>query len=166
MQDLIKSLLPLGLVFLATGCGPADRQAILIGQWAASSTAGLAMSVKLSKDAKSNSDAYKGGKALAATGVEIKKDGTFMLVWAGHQCQGDWTFDKQSGEVALKVKSAEPLLPTPAAKDAPAFKPQTYTAYLDEDNSRLRFLPVPPDIAKTMDKNGPGLSGGIPLEKK
>ena len=71
------------------------------------------MAMQLGKDAKSNSEAYKAGKAMAATGIEILKDGTFVLVFAGHQCKGDWKFDKQTGEVELKVKSAEPLLPVP-----------------------------------------------------
>ena len=166
MRVSLNNLFVFGLVFLATGCGPADRQAILVGQWAASSTAGIAMAMQLGKDAKSNSEAYKAGRAMAATGIEILKDGTFVLVFAGHQCKGDWKFDKQTGEVELKVKSAEPILPVPGG-NAQAFEPRTYSAFLDEDNSSLRFVPAPPDAARQMqEKKGPGTWSGIPLEKK
>ena len=162
----MNNFLAVGLVVVASGCGPGDRQAALIGPWAASSTAGIAMAFQMKDHAKSGSDAYKAGRAMAATGIEIVKDGTFVLIFAGQQCKGDWKFDKEKGEVELKVKSAQPLLPVPDGKAAP-FEPRTYSAFLDEDNSCLRFVPAPPDAARQMnEKKGPGTWSGIPLEKK
>ena len=153
-------LLP--LVAILAGCSQ-DREAALTGRWQVDSTYATMMAVKMKNDTPgmSTAEATDAARRMGATTLDINEDNTFAMEWGGMKMHGDWTFDKDSGEVVLKIKKTE------APEANPEMSQQgevgTWAAYLESTNDSLRLFPAPPEAVEMVKKSGGPMSKGIPL---
>jgi hypothetical protein len=147
-----------------TGCST-DREQQLIGSWKGDATSATFAAIKLKEDSGASvQDATNAAKMMAATSVKLNKDKTFTSKMAGATLTGQWTFNKETGEVVL---TGSKLL-GPDQKEVPAAGVPVWTAYLSKDNDKLSFYPADPAGVATirqMNVKG-GLTQGISLYKK
>jgi hypothetical protein len=165
------SLLPgsrwaaVSLFFLAglAGCTP-DREQVVMGKWQGDELSATFAAVKMKEDSgASTEEAKNAAKVLATTFVQLKKDKTFTAGMGGAVTEGTWTFNKETGEVLMKISSMK----GPDGKEV-AGGTTEWTAYLDEDNRRLGFYPAPPGVVKMIkESTDPGaMKRGVSLYKK
>ena len=144
---------------LLTGC--ADREANLIGKWKASVMSSTFKAIKMKEDTgATQQQAQDAARIMAATFVDINSDKTFTAGAGGATSEGNWTFNKETGEVVLNITTMKGLDGAVAEQ-----KPTAWTAYMDESDMRLAFYPMPPEsvaLIKESKVKG-GLSGGISL---
>jgi hypothetical protein len=120
----------------------------------------MAAQMKQQDPSASSSDVMAASRQLRATGIDIRPDKTFQLSWAGQVMSGDWTFDKESGELLLNINKTEDLEGNPVEQAA-----QTWAAYLEPTNDRLRLYPVPKEAMELMKSSDSALAKGIALTK-
>lgn len=147
---------PLVLALLA-GCQ--SRDVVITGKWKASAALSRAAAFQAQSDKTSAgpSAAPQAGGLTDTTAIDLRKDNTFELTWQGRPIPGTWTFNKESGQVQLKLASAPGQQP---------FETGTWVAYLSQDNSKLRLYTVGPEVAEMVKKGEGPLSNGIVLEKE
>ena len=82
---------------------------------------------------------------------------------AGSTAEGTWTFNKETGEAILNINSMKGL----DGKQAEG-APKTWSAYLDDNDSRLAFYPMPPESAALLKqtKEKGALKKGISLYRR
>jgi hypothetical protein len=73
---------------------------------------------------------------------------------------GDWSFNKESGELLLNINQTKDLEGNPVEQAA-----QTWVAYLEPTNDKLRLYPVPKESVELMKSVDSPMSKGIPLTK-
>jgi hypothetical protein len=148
---------------LAAGC-QVDREQALVGNWKGDKMSATFAAIKLKDESGASTEqATEAAKILAATFVEIRQDKTFTAGMGGATTEGNWTFNKETGEVLLKISKMKGPDGTEVAQ-----APDAWTAYLGDDNRRLAFYPAPPESVTMMrqsDVKG-GLSNGVSLYKK
>ena len=121
---------------LAAGCNP-DRETIVTGKWQGDELSSTFAATKMKEDSGASlEDAKNMAKIMAMTFVELRKDKTFTAGMAGATTEGTWTFNKETGEVVMKITSMK----GPDQKEVKEFF-QAWTAILNEDNRRLSFYP-------------------------
>lgn len=123
----------------ASGC--ADREQELIGKWKASEVGAMFKAIKMKEDTGvSTQAATEAAKVMAATFVEINSDKTFTAGAGGATTEGTWTFNKETGEVVLNITTMK-------GPDGQVMEqaPSAWTAYMDESDMRLTFLPADPE---------------------
>jgi hypothetical protein len=158
----------IGLVFLAAGlAGCMDREQAAVGKWKADGSA-LGAAIRSAKMKADNPDASTGqimgaARAVGATTVHLNKDKTAEVLFGGATIKGTWTIDKEAGVVTLNLTSAEG-----AGGEQPAgeVKGQTWVAYMNDANDRLRLYMAPRDIADSLRKDGNEAPGSILLSKR
>jgi hypothetical protein len=100
--------LPVGLLLLVVGCMGCSSEMseqTLAGRWGATDKSGVASAIKIksgSPDSK-GSDIVAAAKILAATSLELKKDGEFSLQFGVNKYDGSWKFDQAEAMVDLTV---------------------------------------------------------------
>jgi hypothetical protein len=148
-------------VFAAMAAGCADRESNLIGKWKASAMSSTFKAIKMKEDTgATQQQAEEAAKVMAATFVDINSDKTFTAGMGGATTEGNWTFNKETGEVVLNITTMKG--PDGAVVEQ---KPSAWTAYMDDNDMRLAFYPAPPEsVALIKDsKVKGGLSGSISL---
>jgi len=147
---------------LSGGCGGREQE--LIGKWKASAISSTFKAIKMKEDSgATQQQAEEAAKIMAATYVEVKSDKTFTAGMGGATVEGTWTFNKETGEVVLNISSMKG-----PDGNAAGGAPNAWTAYLDDNDSRLSFYPMPPEsvaLIKQAKQKG-GLSGGISLYRR
>ena len=148
---------------LAAGCAR-DREQELIGKWKGSALNATFKAIKMKEDTgATQKEAEEAAKTMAATFVELKSDKTFTAGMGGATTEGNWTFNKETGEAVLNITTMKG--PDGAVM---AQAPTAWTAILDDDNRRLAFYPAPPESVAMIKqaKIKGGLSGGVSLYKR
>jgi hypothetical protein len=148
-------------MFAALSAGCADREANLIGKWKASAISSTFKAIKLKEDTGATQEqAEEAAKVMAATFVDLNSDKTFTAGMGGATTEGNWTFNKETGEVVLNITTMKG--PDGAVMEQ---KPTAWTAYMDESDMRLSFYPADPETVATIkeSKVKGGLTGGISL---
>ena len=79
----------------------------------------------------SNSDLQKASRAIGLVGLELRKDKSCDLTMGGNTMKGDWSFDKERGEVQLDLKTVDSGEANKGQNPAD-FKPVTWVAYRTE----------------------------------
>jgi len=149
---------------LAAGCST-DREQTVIGKWKGDKTSAAFAAIKIKEESGASvEDARNAAKLLAATFVELRKDKTFTAGMGGATTDGNWTFNKETGEVILNISKMK----GPDGKELEAGAPTAWTAYLDDGDQRLAFYPAPPESVAMIKKSGEtgGLTNGISLYKR
>jgi hypothetical protein len=166
MQSMISRLLATVVSMLAVACigCTADREQELIGKWQGDAMSATFAAVRMKEESgASTEDAKNAAKILAATFVDFESDKTFTAGMGGATTEGNWTFNKETGEAVLNITTMK-------GPDgvAVAQAPSSWTAYMDDSNMRLSFYPAPPESAAELRKSKVkgGLSGGISLYRR
>lgn len=165
-QMLVRAALAtilVATVVVSLGCNP-DREQIVIGKWQGDELSSTFAATKMKEDSGASlEDAKNMAKIMAMTFVELRKDKTFSAGMAGATTEGTWTFNKETGEVVMKITSMK----GPDQKEVKEFF-QAWTAFLNDDNRRLSFYPAPPEsVAMLRESKVPGgMTNGISLFKK
>jgi hypothetical protein len=167
-SDRLAAMVFTALAALTMGCS-VDREQGLIGKWQGDVTSATFAAVRLKEESgASTEDAKNAAKILAGTFVELKKDKTFTAGMGGATTEGNWTFNKETGEVVLNISKM--MGPDGKEMESPpnGSPPSSWTAYLADDNGKLAFYPAPPESVAMLkqSKTKGGLSGGVSLYKK
>jgi hypothetical protein len=151
------------LVGMIAGCAP-DREALLIGKWSVSPMYAPLLAFQLKEsEGTDGATAMAGARKLASMAMDIRKDKTFLLFWAGSTMHGTWTFDEESGEMLLNITRVE--VPQASQGDRSLVQPGVWVANLDPDNKRLRVMLGDAKNVALVQKSGGPLADGIPLKK-
>jgi hypothetical protein len=157
---LVAVALVSALSVMAAGC-TVDRERELIGKWKGDTMSATFAAVRLKEESgSSQEDAQNAAKMMAATFVDLKSDKTFTAGMGGATTEGTWTFNKETGETVLSIKTMK----GPDGQVVPQ-APTAWTAYLNDDNMKLSFYPAPPESAAQIrqSKEKGGLKRGISL---
>src|SRR5688572_2563505 len=148
---------------LAAGCAR-DREQELIGRWKGSALNATFKAIKMKEDTgASQKEAEEAAKIMAATFVELKSDKTFTAGMGGATTEGNWTFNKETGEAVLNITAMKGPDGQPVES-----APTAWTAILDDDNRRLGFYPAPPESVAMIreSKVKGGFTSGVSLYKR
>jgi hypothetical protein len=145
------------------GCAR-DREGELIGKWQGDAMSATFKAIKMKEDSgATQQQAQEAAKVLAGAFVDINSDKTFSAGMGGATTEGNWTFNKETGEVVLNITTMKG--PTGEVMDQ---KPSAWTAYLDDNNRRLSFYPMDPESVATVKaaKVKGGLTAGVTMYRK
>jgi hypothetical protein len=134
-----------------------DREQLLIGRWQGENLgAGEAAEILDKSAGRSIPDPEQATRLMAAaTYVDLKPDKTFTAEMGILAVSGEFTFNRDTGEVVLTILQEKGPLPEDASRGD-----LSWTAYLDENNEQLLLFPVPPASAATVRQAK--LPGGVP----
>lgn len=157
------ALLVAGLLLM--GCA-VDREKAVQGKWSSTPKDGAATALGVGISAMTGNGAAAEqtlAKALIQVSLDVRPDKTFSLVWDGAERTGNWTFDKQTGDLNLNVTQVKPLNSSPPPQN---IQPETWTSTLDKNNKQLNFFPGNAQVADFLKKSGGPMASGFPLVKQ
>jgi hypothetical protein len=111
----------------------------LIGKWSATDKSGIGRAFKLKSehpDAK-GSEVLAAAKILAATSLDLKKDGVFTLVYGAGKYGGSWKFDKQDAMVELEVTTVNDQV-----ADVKNLLTGAFLGVIDREDGTMRLYPI------------------------
>jgi hypothetical protein len=135
-------MLRVGLLLLfagCMGCSSEMSEQTLSGKWGAIDKTGIGPAFKIkagAPDAK-GSDIVAAAKLLAATSLELKKDGDFSLQFGVNKYDGSWKFDKQAAMVDLTVAKMNG-----EAADVKNMLTGSFLGVMDRDKGTMRLYPI------------------------
>ena len=137
----MKRALTAGLVLLVAGCmgRPEFTEKTIIGKWTSTSKSGIGQAFRIKAehpDAKA-SEILAAAKLLAATSLELNKDGVFALAYGVNKLGGSWQFDEKDAMVELEVttRNGQPVDPKTLLLSA-------FLGVIDRDDATMRLYPV------------------------
>src|SRR5262249_6193880 len=107
--------------------------------WGAVDKTGIGSAFKIksgSPDAK-GSDIVAAAKILAATSLDLKKDGVYSLQYGVNKYDGSWKFDQQEAMIELTVAKMNG-----EAADVKNLLTGTFLGVMDRDDGTMRLYPI------------------------
>ena len=137
-----RQTLRVGLFLLVAGCMGCSSEMseqTLSGKWSAVDKTGIGSAFKIKAGAPDaqGSQIVAAAKLLAATSLELKKDGEFSLQFGVNKYDGSWKFDKQAALVDLAVAKMNG-----EAADVKNMLSGSFLGVMDPDKGTMRLYPI------------------------